>query len=412
MDKFAIQLTIYPRGCYPVPMIPRTISKPILEDAAGYPVVGVLGPRQSGKTTLVRSLFHDMHYSNLEDPETRAFAEQDPKAFLSSPGRGMIIDEFQRVPQLLSYIQVLVDERQVPGQFVLTGSQNFLMMETISQSLAGRIALFSLLPLSLAELQQAGIELTDSAAVQFRGLFPRLFTVDLDIGRFYGNYVQTYLERDVRQLKNIADLAQFHTFLQLCAGRVGQVVNLSSLGDDVGISQNTVKSWLGLLEASHIVFMLRPFYRNFSKQIIKSHKLYFYDCGLAAYLLGIHNSDEYTTHHAKGCLFENFVILELIKYFFNQGRRPACYFWRDKRGREVDLLIDCGQIHRAVEIKAGQTVSGSWFDNLRYYANLDPVCSAQHCYIVYGGSEEQKRTAGTVLPWHALTDPGEAFSLT
>lgn len=387
-----------------VQTIARAAAPLVEEDASGYPVVAVLGPRQSGKTTLVRSLFPECAYTNLEDPATRQFAQEDPRGFLGQGHGRMIIDEFQRVPELLSYIQTDVDQTSAPGRFILTGSQNYLMMEGISQSLAGRIGLVTLLPLSLAELVRSGEEVPELNPLLFTGLYPRLYSASLDPGRFYDNYVQTYLERDIRLLKNVTDLAVFHRFLQLCAGRVGQVVNFSSLADDAGISHNTARAWLGLLQTSYAVRPLTPYYRNFNKQIIKSPKLYFTDTGLLCSLLEIATPDQLTHHYLRGGIFENLVVTEFDKAQANAGRRRMLHFWRERRGREVDLLIDRGTERVAVEAKAGHTISGDYFAGLSYYGELDAGCPPSNRYLIYAGEESQDRSAARVRPWRALAN--------
>ena len=346
-------------------MLPREVSDIITKDSRQYRVIGLIGPRQSGKTTLAKALFPDKRYLNLEDPEQRAFAVEDPKSFLSDRSRGLIIDEFQRVPDLLSYIQTISDEEKVPGQFILTGSENFLMMEQISQSLAGRISLFTLMPLSMAELFKEEDNIPQLNEVLFRGFFPRLYSESMDPKRYYQNYVKTYLERDVRQLKNIGDLTLFRNFLMMCAGRTGQLMNYSSLGNDLGITHNTVKSWLTVLETSNIVYLLRPFYENFGKQIVKSPKIYFCDTGLLCFLLSIERPDSISYHYLKGGIFENFIIGEFLKQRYNQGLDGNLYFWRDKLGREVDLLLDEGQSRIIYRDKVRTNHFGGFFQLTR-----------------------------------------------
>lgn len=386
-------------------MIPRSIEAVVREDARSYPVVAILGARQAGKTTLVRSVFSEHTYVNLEDPETRAFAVEDPRGFLADGTTSMVIDEFQRVPDLLSYIQTIVDEKRMPGQYILTGSQNVLMSERIGQSLAGRVALFTLPPLSLAELNTVN-RVFDDRETQIRtGFFPRLYDQSMDAGRFYRNYIQTYVERDVRTLKNVSDLSTFQGFLALLAGRVGQVVNLSSLGNDAGVSHNTAKAWIGVLEAGYILFQLRPYHRNFNKQITKSPKVYFSDTGILCALLGIDSDDALRSHHLIGGIFENFVIGELLKAYSNRGQNPRAYFWRDRRGHEVDLLFDEADTRTTVEIKAGRTIASDFFAGLDYYGALDGQCPPDRRFLVYGGRERQHRSAGRVLGWRDLATP-------
>ena len=385
-------------------MVDRSIEEPVRADAAGFPVVAVLGPRQSGKTTLVKKIFPGMEYRNLEEPTTRDYAERDPIAFLASGGEGMILDEFQRVPDLLSYIQADVDEHDEPGRYILTGSQNFLMMERISQSLAGRVGLFTLLPLSIGEIDGAGIELPSLNETLYSGFFPRLFGAPIDQRRFYESYLQTYLERDVRTIRDIGDLSRFQRFIRVCAGRVGQIVNLSSISDDLGISHNTVGAWLSVLEASYVVRLVRPYHRNFGKQTVKSPRLYFTDTGLLCALLEIDSPAALESHYLRGAIFENLVAIELAKAQLNAGRRDATRFWRDRRGHEVDFLIDRGTTRFALEAKAGRTITSDWFSGLLYYGDLDEDCPPDHRFVVHGGTERQSRSAGGVVPWRAVSE--------
>ena len=311
-------------------MLKRRLARQVQQLAKKFPVVAITGPRQSGKTTLAKALFSDLPYVSLEDPDTRQYAIQDPRDFLQQYDQGAVIDEAQHAPDLFSYLQTHVDKSQENGRFILTGSQNFLLLEKINQSLAGRVAINKLLPLSLHELQTNKIALTTPEESIFRGFYPRLYTdKTLLPTEWYPNYIQTYLERDVRQIKNILDLSQFQLFLKMCASRVGQLLNLSSLANDCGINHNTAKSWIGLLEASYIIFLQRPYYQNFSKRLVKMPKLYFYDTGVACSLLGIREVEQVNTHFAKGALFENLIILELLKHRYNQGLENNLYFWRD-----------------------------------------------------------------------------------
>ncbi|MFW5695439.1 MAG: ATP-binding protein [Alkalispirochaeta sp.] len=386
-------------------MIPRLIEHVVRVDAQSYPVVAVLGARQAGKTTLVRSVFPDHTYVNLEDPETRSFAGDDPRGFLADGTVSMVIDEFQRVPTLLSYIQTIVDKNGIPGQYVLTGSQNVLMSEKISQSLAGRVALFTLPPLSLEELRKVDMVEEHRELQMRKGFFPRLYNHPMDVGRYYRNYIQTYIERDVRNIKNVADLSVFQDFVRLLAGRVGQVLNLSSLGNDAGVSHNTVKAWIGILEAGYIVHQLRPYHRNFNKQTMKSPKVYFTDSGVLCALLGIDSDEALRSHHLTGGIFENFVIGELRKAQLNRGLPPRAHFWRDRRGNEVDLLLDDAETRTAIEIKSGRTIASDFFSGLNYYGALDPSCPTGRRFIVYGGREQQMRSNGRVVGWQWLANP-------
>ena len=375
-------------------MIPRTLG-PVLNKLAGqYPVLTVTGPRQSGKTTLCRATFPDKPYVNLERPDVREFARSDPLGFLASHAEGAILDEIQRVPQLLSYLQPLVDERNEPGQFILTGSQQFEVMTTITQSLAGRTALLKLLPLSMEELAGAGITLK-SDQLLLTGFYPRIYDAGINPTQALGDYLETYVERDIRRLISIKSLTLFERFVRLCAGRVGQLVNLQSLGNDVGISHTTARSWLTLLEASYVVFLLQPWHTNISKRQIKTPKLYFYDVGLASYLLGIEKVSHVNRHPLRGNLFENMVVIEALKYRYHRGRRSNLYFWRDAKGNEVDLLIERGADIAAVEIKSGATISSDYFKGLRTFASRRSS-SAGTCALVYDGEERQGRSDVTI----------------
>ncbi|VAW77394.1 ATPase (AAA+ superfamily)-like [hydrothermal vent metagenome] len=377
-------------------MIPRTLMSALKRLAGQYPVVTVTGPRQSGKTTICRATFPDKPYINLERPDIREFAGTDPLGFLAEYADGAIFDEIQRVPQLLSYLQPMVDEHDDPGRFILTGSQQFEVMTSITQSLAGRTGLLKLLPLSMEELATAGVKLAVDQLL-LTGFYPRIYDRGIDPVQALGDYVETYVERDIRQLVTIKDLALFTKFLRLCAGRVGQLLNLQSLGNDVGISHTTARSWITLLEASYIVFLLQPWHTNISKRQIKSPKLYFYDVGLVAYLLGAENEHHIHTHPLKGNLFENLVVIEALKYRYHRGKRNNLYFWRDAKGNEVDLLIEHGPDVVPVEIKAGATVSSDWFKGLRLFASR--LQSPPHaCALVYGGDERQRRSDITVWP--------------
>lgn len=375
-------------------MIPRILKSVLQKLATQYPVVTVTGPRQSGKTTLCRDAFKNKPYVNLESPDIREFARNDPRGFLSSYGDGAIFDEIQRTPQLLSYLQPMVDERDEPGLFILTGSQQFEVMTTITQSLAGRTALLKLLPLSIEELT-AIKEIYTIDQLLLNGFYPRIYHSGIDPTQALGDYVETYVERDIRQLIAIKDLALFEKFVRLCAGRIGQLLNLQSLGNDVGISHTTARNWLTLLEASFVVFLLRPWHTNLSKRQIKSPKLYFYDVGLASYLLGAENELHINRHPLRGNLFENLIVIDALKYRYNRGKRSNLYFWRDAKGNEVDLLIESGPDVTPVEIKAGATISGDYFKGLRTFSARLPTPPGISA-LVYGGSDRQKRSDATV----------------
>jgi len=377
-------------------MINRSIE-PILKDlVAKYPVVTLTGPRQSGKTTLCRKVFPDFPYANLENPDTRAFAATDPRSFLAAYPDGVIIDEIQRVPNLVSYIQGIVDERNVPGQFILTGSQQFEIMDAVSQSLAGRTALLKLLPLSIAEIRDTS--LPDSLdRLLLMGFYPRIHDQGLNPTQALGDYYETYVERDLRQLASIRDLGLFQKFVRLCAGRAGQILNLQSLASDAGVSHTTARTWLTLLEASYVVFLLKPWYRNLSKRLIKSPKIYFYDVGLAAWLLGMENERQVSRDPLRGHLFENLALTEILKYRFNRGRREAVTFYRDSRGNEVDLILESGRDVFPLEVKAGATIAADFFKGLTHFSRLLgglPYGGG----LLYGGRETRQQGAFHVSP--------------
>jgi len=384
-------------------MIKRQISPKILDLQKKYPITAIIGPRQSGKTTLVKALFPEKQYVNLEDIEMREYATMDPKGFLSEYNDGAVIDEVQRVPELLSSIQVIVDQEQAKGKYVLTGSQNFLLMEKISQSLAGRVAIFKLMPFSLMELRQAKIEYEDFKEYLYKGFYPRLYDENIEATGYYHNYLQTYVERDVRLIKNITDLDNFLRFIRMCAARTGHLLNLTSLAEDCGISHNTVKSWLSVLETSFIIYRLRPHYKNYNKRLVKMPKIYFYDTGLLCALLGIENISQLSTHYLRGSIFESFVISEFMKYRFNQGAEPNCYFWRDKHGKEIDCIIEQANRLIPIEIKSGKTIVNDYFKNLKYYNNLAGI-NPSSSYVIYGGNEKQARSYGNVAGWKFLDD--------
>ncbi len=365
-----------------------------------YPFVTVTGPRQSGKTTLCRATFPNLRYANLEAPDQREFAESDPKGFLAQLGEGAIIDEVQHVPALLSYLQVLADELRRNSLFVLTGSEQFKLSDAISQSLAGRTALLRLLPFSIAERQRmgAGDAIDD---ILFTGFYPRILDQGLDPRQALGDYVETYVERDVRRMGEIRNLSSFRRFVRLCAGRIGLLLNLSSLGSDAGVSHTTARHWLTILEASYVVFRLPPFFANIRKRLVKAHKLYFYDVGLAGYLIGIENARQIATHPLRGPLFENMVIAEALKHRFNRGRDFNLSFFRDSRGLECDLLYETGLGIHAIEIKSGSTISSDYFTALNRVADLIPKVSAKT--VVYGGNERQSRSDCQVIPPTELT---------
>lgn len=364
----------------------REITSVLTRLATLYPVVGIIGPRQSGKTTLAKFLFPHLPYVSLENFDIRWQAEHDPKAFLSLYHKGAIFDEVQHVPILLSYLQGIVDENPQKGRYVITGSQNFALSSHIAQSLSGRIGMVTLLPLSLQELHTH----QNPYGAIFRGGYPGLHQLNMHPLDFYPSYIQTYIERDVRQLKNIENLGRFQTFLKLCAGRIGQLINFTSLAQDAGISHTTAKQWLTILEASYILFTLQPYYQNFNKRLMKMPKLYFYDTGLACNLLGLEKEQQVETHYLKGALFENLMILEILKARMSQGLPPHLYFWRDHTGHEVDLIGEWGGHIHAIEIKLGSTFQGSYIKNLHYFMDLCKSVPKEvvYGYLIYTGSHE------------------------
>lgn len=383
------------------PMVTRLIEKKLIEMAKKFPVVAVTGPRQSGKTTLCKKIFNKHTYISLENPDIREYAETDPRGFLETYNGKVILDEVQLVPKLFSYIQGIVDQENIPGQYILTGSQNFLLLEKINQSLAGRVYIYHLLPFSSNELKSKYT--TSLLSNIFKGGYPRIYDKSIAPMDFFPSYVQTYLERDVRNTLNIKNLSLFTAFLKICAGRVGQLFNSSTIGNELGINHKTVKSWLTILEASFVIYRLQPWHKNFNKRIIKSPKIYFYDTGLACYLLGIKKEEEVNIHFAKGALFENYIIAEHIKNTWNKGHVLSSYFWRNSAGNEIDLLIESGNDVKIVEIKSAKTLKNSFFKGLNYFENLAQNHSIQK-YIVYGGSDARNQFNTNLLPWNKINE--------
>ncbi len=379
-------------------MITRNAESKVNELSEKYPVLLVTGPRQSGKTTLVKKLFPNHIYKNLENPDQRIAAKEDPKRFLElGTGHRIIIDEVQEVPELTSYIQVEVDEQQINSQFVLTGSQNFQISQTVSQSLAGRVAQFELLPLTYSELSSFKNVSLDQLLLL--GSYPGKYTRNINQTDFYRDYVNTYITRDVRTLQNVGNLSNFLRFMQLVAGRASQLFNANELGIAVGVDYKTIQKWLSVLEASYIVFRLEPYYENFGKRLIKSPKLYFYDTGILNYLLGIDSAKELQTHPSYGNIFENFIIAEKLKTIANTRANEKLYFWRDNNGVEIDLLVDKGLTKDLVEIKSSQTFQPSMSSNIK---KVTPIMSAKYqtdSFIVYQGSFEQKIQDVKLVNW-------------
>ncbi len=348
-------------------MIPRHIQRELQIQLCEYPIVTILGPRQAGKTTLVKSVLPDYAYVNMENPEVRQFATDDPKAFLKQYPQRAIFDEIQRTPQLLSYLQEIVDRDKMNGQFVLTGSHQLLLREAVTQSLAGRTGILHLLALSIAELSDVSIEFDTPSHYLFQGFLPRIYDQAQRPHTAYANYFQTYVERDVRQLIKLKDVVLFEKFMKLLAGRVGQVINYQSLSNDVGVDSMTIKSWLSILEASYIIFRLPPYFENFGKRVIKTPKIYFSDTGLLCYLLGIERVEQVGRDPLIGNLFENLVVLEALKTRYNHGRTPNLYFFRDSQGHEIDLLHKQGSELMGIEIKAASTWNASFKSSLMHF---------------------------------------------
>ena len=378
-------------------MIPRTIEGTIRRLAKGYPAIAITGPRQSGKTTLAKALFPDKPYLSLENPDLREQAKSDPRGFLAGCRNGAILDEVQRCPDLFSYLQEPLDQPGVCGKFILTGSQQFGLRAGITQSLAGRVGMVELLPFAGEEIPGQIAESPWEAIC--KGFYPPLFDRPLDPPQWYAGYIQSYLERDVRQITQVHDLDAFQRFIRLCAGRSGQLLNHAALAADAGISQPTAKAWLSILQASYVVFLLPPLHRNFNKRIVKSHKLYFYDTGLACQLLGIRTAAELEASPFRGALFENLLIADQLKRQFNRGLSTNLHFWRDNVGHEIDLLLPAGPDRWIpVEIKSGQTVAEDWFAGLRKWAELAGT-SAAAPLLVYGGDRPAQCHGIAVHPW-------------
>ena len=389
--------------CYDLTMIPRQAASQLQALAQWYPVLAVTGPRQSGKTTLVQAIFPEKPYVSLEDPDVREAALSDPRRFLGQFAGGAILDEVQRAPELFSYLQTVVDHDRTMGAWVLTGSQQLGLRNHISQSLAGRVGLLELLPFTLGELQAAKRGPVSMEDMLWRGLYPVPIDRGVPPGIWLADYFATYVERDVRQMLNVRDLQSFGTFVRMCAARTSQVLNLSALGADCGISSHTARGWLSILQASYLVFLLPPHHINFGKQLTKSPKLYFYDTGLAAWLAGIRSVDELALSSLRGPLFETWAVAEALKTSHHLRLDARLFFWRDKIGSEVDLLIERGDHVQSVEFKAGQTVAGDWFGALRKYqalrsAAVDPAASSRPV-LVYGGNSPQVREVADICPW-------------
>lgn len=378
--------------------IERQITSKIKQLADKFPVITLTGARQCGKSTLLRHSFPEYQYASLEDLDLRKMANEDPRGFLQNYQNKTIIDEAQYAPDLFSYIQTRVDDVNETGMYILSGSHNFLLMERITQSLAGRAGILKLTPFSIEELKKADKLPEDLNNWLFTGGYPRIYDKNIHPTDFFPSYIQTYLERDVRLLRNISDLSLFVRFLKLCAARIGQLLHISNLANECGINVNTAQAWISILEASYTIYQLKPYYKNFNKRLIKSSKLYFFDTGLAASLLGIENSQQLFTHYLRGELFENMIINEYIKSAYALGKEPQMYFWRDSNHNEIDLLIEKGTQLQAVEIKSAATLNSSFTDVLQKFKSIAGV-SDDNLTVVYGGDMNFGTAKGKFISW-------------
>ncbi|MBK9190350.1 MAG: ATP-binding protein [Crocinitomicaceae bacterium] len=381
-------------------MIQRDAKDKLKNLAAKFKAVAVIGPRQTGKTTLVKQVFKTKPYVSLENPDFRNFALEDPRGFLANYPKGAILDEVQRVPEIFSYLQEILDNSKVKGLFVLSGSNNFLFQQSISQSLAGRVGYLQLLPFSLSEMKKGKILLPEDDQLMLNGFYPPVYDQKIPPADWCANYIRTYIEKDVRQIKNITDLITFEKFISLLAGRNGQELNSSSLAVETGVDLKTIQSWIGILESSFIIYLLRPHHANYNKTIVKRPKIYFYDTSLVCYLLGIRSISHLKTHPARGAIFESMVVTELVKKRTNKGLPVNLFYWRDKTGHEIDVIIDYDGNLLPVEIKSGMTFREEFFKNLDYWTALS---KAKKSVVLYAGENNQKRSNGKeIICWREL----------
>jgi len=378
-------------------MVHRIATLRLAELASTFKAVAVTGPRQTGKTTLVRTQFPDKPYVSLENPDTRRFALEDPRGFLNTYSKGAILDEVQRTPEIFSYLQEILDRTPEPGSFILTGSNHFLLQQNISQSLAGRVAYLNLLPFSVEELNGAGWLPASDEEHMWKGGYPPIYDQRIPPQDWCANYVRTYVERDVRQIRNISDLLVFDRFLRLVAGRSGQELNLTSLSVEAGVDVKTAQSWIGVLEGSFIIHLLPPYFHNFNKTIVKRPKLYMLDTALLCHLIGVSDIGQLQTHPLRGAIFETMVVSELVKWRTHRGLAPQLYYWRDKTGHEIDIIAQHHGSPVPMEIKAGQTITSDYFKNLRYWMHRSGAAKG---WVLYAGDSRQQRSDGVgVLPW-------------
>ncbi|HRE75586.1 MAG TPA: ATP-binding protein [Flavobacteriales bacterium] len=381
-------------------MIQRIAKDKLKDLSSKFKAVAVTGARQTGKTTLVKQVFKGKTYLSLENPDTRNFALEDPRGFLESYPNGAILDEVQRVPHLFSYLQEILDSSKVKGLFILTGSNNFLLQQTISQSLAGRVGYINLLPFSISELKKAKLLTPDDNNLMLKGFYPPIYDQDIPPLDWCPNYIRTYIEKDVRQIKNITDLIVFERFIKLLAGRTGQELNNSALAVETGVDVKTIQSWIGILESSFIIYLLKPHHKNFNKTIVKRPKVYFYDTAIVCYLLGIRNTSQLNTHPLRGAIFEGMVVTELIKKRTNSGLPINLFYWRDKTGHEIDIIVDDMGKLLPIEIKSGKTVNTEFFKNIYYWSKLT---DAKKSILLYAGEQNQKRSIGIeILNWRSI----------